>query len=131
MWLLIGFSALIAVPIALYYVALNNLPDDDKKDDDDDDKHHWYHWNGFNRVWKARLISLSSWILLMILVFIPMHMWKSKGKKEVNAMLAQWEAEDRATRPPGQPFPTLKMRQPGVLNGAIVRAILVLLRSAL
>lgn len=71
-------SVLLAVPIAVYYVALHNLPEDedDKKDDDDD--HHWFHWHGFDRVWKARLISLATWVGLMILVFVPMHIWKGK-----------------------------------------------------
>lgn len=67
-----------AVPIAVYYVALHNLPEDadDKKEDDDD--HHWFHWGGFDRTWKARLISLATWFGLMLLVFVPMHMWKGK-----------------------------------------------------
>jgi len=114
-WLIVGFSSLIAVPIVIYYVAVNNLPDDNKNDDDDDDDHHFFH-NDFDKYWKARLISFGVWFALMFLVFIPMKIWKSSGKKAVNQMLANWEQEDRAVRPPGAPFPSLKMKMPGVLS---------------
>lgn len=65
-------SSLIAVPIAVYYLVLHHLPEDKDDDDDKDDDHH-----PFDRYWKARLISLAVWVAVMLLVFVPMHMWKS------------------------------------------------------
>lgn len=125
-WLIVSFAALLGVPIAIYYVALHNLPEDaDDKKDDDDDHDHWWHWHGFDRVWKARLISLAVWVALMLLVFVPMHLWKKKGKTEVNMMIQKWEAEDRAVLPPGAPYPTLKMKMPGVISKNIKIAVSV------
>ncbi|KAI0342107.1 hypothetical protein BDW22DRAFT_1358224 [Trametopsis cervina] len=117
-WLLISSAALIGAPIAIYYVALNNLPDDDdKKDDKDkDDDHHIFHRFDFDKYWKARLISFAVWVALMFLVFVPMHIWKRKGKTAVNELLASWEKEDMAVRPPGMPFPSLRMKMPGVIS---------------
>lgn len=76
-------SSLIAVPIATYFLAYNALPEDEPKDDkkdDHDDDHHFFHFHkpSFDRYWKARLIAFAVWIALMILVFIPMRMWKKK-----------------------------------------------------
>ena len=69
-------SALIGVPIAVYYLALNNLPNDDENNDNNDKDGH--HINpSFDRYWKARAISFGTWIALMVLVFVPMHMWKN------------------------------------------------------
>lgn len=138
----INQSALIAAPIAVYYVALHNLPDDDKNDDDKDDHDHdhgFFHTD-FDNFWKARLISFGTWVGLMILVFVPMHIWKNKvrcdvacclyncslfsqGKKEVNQMLQKWEQEDRAVLPQGASYPSLKMKSIGVLSKAIVRVL--------
>lgn len=114
---------LIGVPIAVYYVALQNLPEDpdDKKDDDDD---HFFHWHGFDRAWKARIISLATWVVLMFIVFMPMKIWKSGGKAQVNKMMQQWEAEDKAVRPEGAPYPTLKMKQPGIISKSIVSTLI-------
>ena len=76
-------SSLIAVPIATYFLAYNALPEDEPKDDkkdDHDDDHHFFHFHkpSFDRYWKARLIAFAVWIALMILVFVPMRMWKKK-----------------------------------------------------
>lgn len=71
-------SALLGVPIAVYYVALHNLPDDPDEKKDDDDHHEFFHFHGFDKVWKARLISLAAWIAVMIVVFVPMKIWKAK-----------------------------------------------------
>lgn len=38
-------------------------------------------------------------------------------------MLQKWEQEDRAVRPEGAPFPTLKMKQPGVISKNIVSRV--------
>ncbi|KIP04872.1 hypothetical protein PHLGIDRAFT_25387 [Phlebiopsis gigantea 11061_1 CR5-6] len=124
-WLIVGSSALLAVPIAVYFVALHNLPEDadDKKEDDDDHDHHFFHWGGFDRVWKARVISLAVWFALMLLVFVPMHLWKKKGKTTVNTLIQKWEAEDRAVLPAGAPYPTLKMKMPGIISKSIKIAV--------
>ncbi|GJE95464.1 hypothetical protein PsYK624_116480 [Phanerochaete sordida] len=114
-WLILTFGSVIAVPIATYFLVLPHLPED-PEDKDDDGEHHFFHWGGFDRVWKARLIALAVWIALMFLFFMPMKIWKSKGKAAVNQMLAQWEAEDKAVRPAGAVYPTLKMKQPGIIS---------------
>jgi hypothetical protein len=122
-WMVVCFGSLIAVPIAIYYVALDNLPEDpDEKKDKDD---HWWHVfrHGLNRYWKARLISLGTWAALMILFFVPMHIWKNKGKKEVQAMVNKWDAEDRAVRTAGAPLPTWKVKSFGVMSKNIKFAI--------
>jgi archaellum biogenesis protein FlaJ (TadC family) len=68
-------SSLIAVPIAIYYVAFNNLPED--KDEFSDE----FQFRGPDSIWKARLISFAVWVALMILVFVPMKLWKAKVRQ--------------------------------------------------
>ena len=72
-------SALIGAPIAAYVIALSHLQhndEDDDKDVDDDDRFFRDRRDAFDRYWKARLISLGVWLALMVLVFVPMHLWK-------------------------------------------------------
>ena len=42
-----------------------------------------------------------------------------QGKKAVNAMLTEYEAQDRANRP-GAAVPTFRMKMPGVVSKNIV-----------
>ncbi|KAI0093046.1 hypothetical protein BDY19DRAFT_921738 [Irpex rosettiformis] len=120
-YLFVGLGSLIALPIATYFLAYNALPDDKPKEDDKkdgDDDHHFLHFHApsFNRYWKARLIAFAVWLALMFLVFVPMHMWKRKGKTAVNQLLGDWEREDSAIRPTGMPAPSLRMKMPGVVD---------------
>ncbi|KAI0699561.1 hypothetical protein BC835DRAFT_1304450 [Cytidiella melzeri] len=119
-WLLVGLSSIIAAPIATYYLAYNALPADpaDDKNKDKDDHLH-FQAATFDRFWKARLISFAVWIAVMLLVIVPMHLWKKKGKTTVNLLLAGWEKEDSAVRPPGMPFPSMRMKMPGILDKSI------------
>jgi len=123
-WVTVSFVSVIAVPIAIYYVVLNKLPNDDKQDDDNldnnldnnlDDDSPFFH-EDFDKFWKARLISFAVWVALMFLIFVPMRIWKRSGKKAVNQMLDSWEKEDRAVRPASSPVPTMRMKMPGVLS---------------
>jgi len=125
-WMLVCFGSLIALPIAMYYVALDNLPEDPEDKKKEDHEHWWqvFH-HGLNRYWKARLISIGTWVGLMILFFLPMHIWKNKGKKEVQAMLTKWENEDRAVRPAGAPLPTWKVKSFGVVSKNIKFAVTI------
>lgn len=120
-YLFVGLGSLIAVPIATYFLAYNALPEDEPKDDkkdDHDDDHHFLHFHkpSFDRYWKARLIAFAVWIALLFLVFVPMRMWKKKGKTTVNQLLGDWEREDSAVRPAGMPAPSLRMKMPGVVD---------------
>ena len=114
-WLIATFAAVIAGPIVVYHVALSNIPEPDDNDKDKDD----HFRDSFDRYWKARLIAMGTFLGLMIITFVPMHMWKNAGKKAVNQMLQRYEEQDRAARP-GAPFPTMRMKMPGVVTKNIV-----------
>lgn len=69
----------------MYYVAYNALPDDEPKDDNkdkdkDDDDHHFFNFHrpSFDKYWKARLISIAVAIVVTLVVFVPMRLWKRK-----------------------------------------------------
>lgn len=94
-------------------MALSKIPEPDDKDKDD------HFRDSFDRYWKARIIAMATFLGLMIVTFVPMHMWKNAGKKAVNQMLQRYEEQDRAARP-GAPFPTLRMKMPGVVTKNIV-----------
>lgn len=115
-WLIGTFAAVIAGPIVVYYVVLNNTPEPSTIGEND----HEHFRSSFDRYWKARLAGFGTFVGLMILTFVPMHMWKNAGKKAVNEMLQQYEAQDRAARP-GAAVPTLRMKMPGVVTRNIVR----------
>ena len=76
---------MIAVPIAVYFLALSKLPDDTKNNDDDDD-HHFFNTN-FDKYWKARLISFSTWIVIMFLVWTPLRVWKGHVRPVFSSFL--------------------------------------------
>ena len=77
-------SAIIAAPIAVYYLVLHHLPEDKDDDDKDDDRHP------FDRYWKARLISLAVWVAVMLLVFVPMHLWKRSVRRIYLSLYQVW-----------------------------------------
>lgn len=114
-WLIVSFVLLLGAPIAVYFIALDNLPG---SDDIEIDRDGFVHNDGFDRYWKARLISFATWVALMLIVFVPMHVWKNSGKKAVNQMLQNYEAQDRAARP-GAAVPSLRMKMPGVVTKTI------------
>ncbi|TCD69812.1 hypothetical protein EIP91_006125 [Steccherinum ochraceum] len=114
-WFIVFVAAMIGVPIGMYRVAWNLLPDDDKDTSDDE---HWWRHDGFDRVWKARLISFASWFAVTLLCYIPIIIWKVHGKTVVNKMLKKWENEDRALNP-NQDAPSWKLRTPGFLSTKI------------
>lgn len=73
-------SLLLGAPIAVYFIALDNLPG---SDDIEIDRDGFVHNDGFDRYWKARLISFATWVALMLIVFVPMHVWKNSVRAAI------------------------------------------------
>lgn len=120
-WFFTFLACMIGAPIAIFYVALHNLPEDaeDKEEDDDDkdDHHHFFGHESFDRYWKARLIALGAWFAVCLLFYIPMLVWKHHGQKKVNKMLDKWEKEDKATL--GKECPTFKLKHINIISSHI------------
>ena len=79
-WVCLLIACSIAVPIGIFYVALDHLPkSQEEKDFEEKERNHfyWYWHGGFDRWWKARLIAFASWVIVMVLFYTPMLMWKS------------------------------------------------------
>lgn len=131
-------SATFAVPIALYFVALNVLPHKNEVRDGFD---FWpYGWDDDGRYWKARGISIATFFGVILLTWGPMLAWKlyvcsfcgctycaqlhvltpTQGKSQVNKMLKKFEAEDRAVRGPGAAVPTYRIKMPGIYSRHLV-----------
>jgi len=120
-WGILTFIATLAVPIAMYYVALRVLPhaSDDVKFD------YWpYGWDDASRIWKARGISIGAFFGVLILMWVPMLLWKLHGKSQVNKMLQRFENEDRAVRP-NVPLPTYRIAMPAIGGSALVLTVTV------
>ncbi|CAL1706887.1 unnamed protein product [Somion occarium] len=119
-WIILLFVCSIGVPIALFYVALDHLPESEaeKQEDKDFPFHHYWH-GGFDRYWKARLIALASWIAVMLLFYVPIITWKHLGRKNVNKQLKKWEKEDRASRSGSVDVPTFKLLRIGIFGNTI------------
>ncbi|PCH43662.1 hypothetical protein WOLCODRAFT_26105 [Wolfiporia cocos MD-104 SS10] len=121
-WGIITFIATLAVPIAAFYVALHMLPyQSDVKDGFD----YWpYGWDDNGRVWKARGISFASFFAVLLLMWVPMFLWKLRGKSQVNKMLQRFEKEDRAVRPNVE-LPTYRISMPSIGGNVIVLNITI------
>ncbi|EMD37372.1 hypothetical protein CERSUDRAFT_114044 [Gelatoporia subvermispora B] len=116
LFLILNFIVGIAVPVAVYYVALHQLTKNDKQtfdndpffddrfDDDNDVEHYW----------DARLIAFGAWLGATLLFWVPMLLWKQSGKSQVNTMLERFEVEDRAVRDTRMALPTYRIRMPGI-----------------
>jgi len=126
-WFFIFLACMIGAPIAIFYVALNHLPedaaekqedqDDKNHDDDHDDDFHPFWHDSFDRYWKARLIALASWLAVCLLFYTPMLVWKHHGQKTVNKMLDKWHKEDKASL--GKDCPTFKMKHINIISSDI------------
>ncbi|CCM03585.1 uncharacterized protein FIBRA_05722 [Fibroporia radiculosa] len=113
-WAIITFIATLAVPIGMYYVALHLLPGENEVEFD-----YWpYGWDDTGRIWKARGISIASFFAVLLLMWIPMFLWKLSGKSQVNKMLQRFEAEDRSVKPDVE-LPTYRISMPGIGVNAI------------
>ncbi|KAK7692754.1 hypothetical protein QCA50_004387 [Cerrena zonata] len=122
LWLCLLIACSIAVPIGMFYVALDHLPkSQEEKDFEEKEKDHFFfYWHGgFDRYWKARLIAFASWVIVMVLFYTPMLMWKSHGKKQVNKQLDKWEKEDRASRSGSNDVPVFKILRIGIFGSTI------------
>ncbi|THH30780.1 hypothetical protein EUX98_g3401 [Antrodiella citrinella] len=115
-WFAVFIAAMIGVPIAMYQVAWDKLPED--KDEKEFGTDNWWSHNSFDRAWKCRLISFASWLAVTLLCYIPIITWKTSGKNAVNKMLKQWEEQDKALKP-NQAVPVWRMRTPGFLSNQI------------
>ena len=109
-------SSSIAVPIAVYYVAVDRLPETSAE------KAGGYQWwrSGFDRIWRARLISFASWIALAILFYVPILLLKHAGRSSINKMLKKWENEDQAARPTNSEIPHWHLGYIGIFGSTVV-----------
>ena len=111
----------IAVPIALYYVCVDKLPETrTEKLAMAAGGYHWWR-AGFDRFWQARLISFFSWFAIAAVFFCPILLWKHAGRSSVNKMLQKWENEDQAARPSGSEIPHWHLGYIGIFGSTVVR----------
>ncbi|OCH88861.1 hypothetical protein OBBRIDRAFT_836240 [Obba rivulosa] len=115
LWLILNFVAGIAVPVAVYYVALHALT----KHDNDTLNNDIFEFNEFDNddidhYWDARLIAIGTGLGVTLLFWVPMLLWKQSGKNQVNTMLERFEVEDRAVRDASVKLPTYRIRMPGI-----------------
>ncbi|KAL4243975.1 hypothetical protein ABKN59_010050 [Abortiporus biennis] len=129
-WFLIFLAAMIAVPIAMFYVALKVLPMT-KRDKDWAKAHpvgyvigygHYYNywWHDIDRVWQARLVGFGSWVAIVLLYTMPLVIWKCTGRNKVNQMLKSWGNEDRAASSASDvEVPTWRLKYIGIFSTTI------------
>lgn len=101
-----------ALPITIYYVLLNVLPE------------RLEHFRDGNRVfttddrfWQARAASFGVFVGILLLGWLPFFLWKARGKRTVNQMLAKFSAEDAAVK--GSQVPNWSMKMPGIGSKAL------------
>ncbi|RPD74184.1 hypothetical protein L226DRAFT_535648 [Lentinus tigrinus ALCF2SS1-7] len=107
--------ASLAVPITIYYVVLNALPQ--KLDRVVEENGRVFFTD--ERYWQARAASVGSFLGLFLLGWVPFFLWKAHGKRQVNQMLAKFSAEDAAVKGPGAQVPQWSMKMPGIGSKAL------------
>ncbi|KAI8968637.1 hypothetical protein BD414DRAFT_504191 [Trametes punicea] len=91
-----------AVPVTVYYVLLNVLPEHDVDVERFDGR---VVAVDDQRFWQARAASIGAFLGLLILGWVPFFLWKAHGKRQVNEMLRKFSAEDAAFAGPGAQAP--------------------------
>jgi len=66
--------------------------------------------NDFSARHQTRLISTAIFIGIMLVLLIPLVLWKSFGQARLTKLLKQWEAEDARSRAPGTFTPVWKAK---------------------
>jgi len=115
-WCILTFIVAFVAPIVIYFALLSVLPREAEVDFDFPP----YGWDEDSRYWKARLISFGAFVGMLLLLILPMMLWKLAGKRSINKMLQKFEAEDRAVRGSfnGQ-VPIYRIKTPGVGSHAL------------
>jgi len=114
-WALVGLIATFVVPTVLYRVILDRL----QSNGDDYDE----------ELTEAKVISFVLFVIVPLVFFAPMAIWKYTGYVRVNAMVKHWGKEDERTAGPGAPLPSWKVKTPGVFRDVITLVISVPLVS--
>ncbi|KZT72066.1 hypothetical protein DAEQUDRAFT_723225 [Daedalea quercina L-15889] len=118
-WGVLSFIATIAVPIAVFYVMLRALPLRGSTATSFD-----LFAAEANRAWEARGISFAIFIAIILVMWLPMWLFKLSGKKQVNRMLARFEQEDRAVKPNIE-LPHYFISRPRFMGNSIVLNVTV------
>jgi len=118
-WLLLFIASSIAVPIAIYYVCVDRLPLSQAEQLAITSGGYRWWSAGFDRFWKARLTSFSSWFAIALVFYGPILLWKRAGRSSVNKMLQKWENEDQAARPSSSEIPHWHLGYIGIFGSTI------------
>jgi len=114
-WSLVGFMAMVIVPAVAYTLLFQKF----------------VHNNGFNNgfaennisnangFFTARAITFGIFVGLALLVYVPIGIWKSRGRRQVAALVQRWQVEDRRLLS-GQPTAQWSARLPGVFSNHVV-----------
>jgi len=111
---IVAFMAVVILPIALYQVLFRTV-------DVDNDP---FDREGSN-FFQARTISMGVFIAALVFFALPMVMWKSIGKRRMNAMLRRWAQADRAVKGPAGYIPVWTVSGPTVFKSRTILAITI------
>ncbi|KAI0743924.1 hypothetical protein C8Q80DRAFT_868972 [Daedaleopsis nitida] len=112
-WAVFMLLASLVLPIVIYYVVLHALPEKDTRVEEANGR----FFTTDERPWQARAASLGSFLGLVLLGWVPFFVWKARGKRSVNQMLAKFSAEDAAVK--GAQVPQWSMKMPGIGSKAL------------
>jgi len=112
-WAVLTFIATFAVPIAMFYVMLRILP----LKGDTETRFDLVRAEA-NRAWEARGVSFAVLFGIILFMWLPIWLFKTSGKKQVNRMLERFEQEDRAVRPNAE-LPTYRISRPQFMGTSI------------
>jgi len=101
-YVLLVMLATITLPIVLYAVIYNAASQDDNAEAD---------------AFAARFVGLSVFLLVGLLLWTPLLIWKSIGSRRVKKLLASWEESDRARL--NCPIPKMQVKPPGLFRSSI------------
>ncbi|OBZ67214.1 hypothetical protein A0H81_12853 [Grifola frondosa] len=116
-WTVFIALSVVAVPIAVYYVLLNTLPEGQQFEEFVDGGR--FVSNESDRYWQARAASFGVLFAVLLVGFLPILVWKHVGKNRVNAMLRKFSEEDRAMRGPNADVPVWGIKMPGLGKSAL------------
>jgi len=110
-WMFFALISILVLPIALYNPIFLSL----YKADDDVPSHFF----------AVRMISFAIFVSTCLLFWVPVFLWKSIGRKRVNALLNTWARHDRMMKRSENFVPEWRATTPTLFTSQVILSITV------
>lgn len=106
-WFAVAFITMFVVPMIINQIVFRNLFEDIQTPE---------------TLYRTRWILFGVFVGIAIVLWVPLILWKSFGKRQVNKLLAEWNKLDRATAP-NTFIPNWRVSTPGIFRSTAALSV--------